>query len=480
MNDELGAARTPSACHDIVKLSPCRDWLVLGLGADPKTLAASLPPDAEVDYLECPSFFEQAGEHWRASIPSRWRRVETFDPLGDQNVIMHSDAMQLFPSFWGPVGAALALPCPAGSGPSGGKIALVPAEESRLIATEAAQALRDAGFQVLRVGPDDLLPFLEQGRPDLFLSINFTGLDPYGAASAVLARAGVPVAVWCVDNPLHSLSSLKSGYWKDVHLFVTDDWFVEPLKRHGAKSVRHLPLAANPDFFKAVPDRGDLADKLLFVGHSAFPNKNVFFAGLTLPGQAWAEARAMLEHGGRPDFGWWAKRLGIERFWPGGRVRLPGLGAEESGLAWRTLILSEAARAGDLAVCGNEDWTALVDAPFTLLPLVDYYGPLAGMYASARSVVGATSQLLPHGLTQRHFDVWAAGGCLLSDDTPGLNIFPEDLVRPMTFHAPSDIPAALRSLERDRHGLIAAWRELIGREHSYARRIQTILERLFP
>lgn len=476
--DELGSPKTLMAGHDIVMLAQSPDWLILGLGPDPATLAAELPTNARVEYLECPAFFEQAGEEWRAAIPAAWSRMESFDPHRERNIIMYGAAMQLFPSFWGPVAAALALPRPAERGPGEGKIALVPAEESRLIASEAARALRDEGFQVREVGPNDLIPVLEESRPDLFLSVNFAGLDPYGAAQAVLERAGVPVAVWCVDNPFHSLSGVKTNAWKNLHLFVTDGWFVEPLERHGAKSVRHLPLAANPDFFKAVPDKPGLQDKLLFVGRSEFPDKKAFFAGLTVPEDAWAEALAMLHGGERPDFGWWASRLGTGRLWPGREARRAGFGAEQSGQAWRSMVIREAAQGGGLVVCGDEAWRGLVDAPFILLPPVDYYGPLAGMYASARFVLGAVSPLLPHGLTQRHFDVWAAGGCLLTDATPGLGIFPEELTRPVTYRTAQEIPALARSLERERAGLIASWRELVASGHTYAKRIRSILEQI--
>jgi hypothetical protein len=478
LTDELGFSKSLFPGHETVRTCASREWLVLGLGPDPAALAESLPPDAEVFYLECPSFYDQTDGDWRAAIPPGWRRVESFDPLKDRNIILYEAGMQLFPGFWGPVTAALALPCPAGQ--TGGKAVLVPTEKSRLIASEVSQALVAEGFQVLPVAPGDLLPILETSRPDLFLSINFAGLDPFGAASSVLARAGVPVAVWCVDNPFHSLSALKSHFWQDVHLFVTDDWFVAPLKGHGAKHVHHLPLAANQDFFKAAPDRPELADKLLFVGRSAFPDKAAFFAGLKLPDDALALALAMLERGDRPDFAWWSERLGVERLWPGKDVRLAGLGAEESGRAWRAQVLAEAAKAGELVVHGDGAWRTLVPSAFDLRAPVDYYGPLAGMYASARCVIGATSPLLPRGLTQRHFDVWAAGGCLISDDTPGLDLFPAELTRPITFHTPSSIPAALASLERNRMDLIRAWRELVSREHTYAHRIQSILEHISP
>jgi len=476
--DELGVPKTLIAGHDVVRRSQSRDWLVLGLGPDPQTLAAGLPPDARVGYLECPDFSGQAGGDWRAAIPAAWQRVEAFDPLVDQNILFYSAAMRLFPGFWAPVRASLRLPRPALAGSGGDRTALVPDQENRLIAPEAAQALRDEGFAVRAVGRDDLIACLEHSRPELFLSINFAGLDRYGETQALLARAGVPVAVWCVDNPFHALSGVKTVAWKHLHLFVTDDWFVEPLRRHGAQSVHHLPLAANPDFFQAVPDRPDLADKLLFVGRSAFPDKERFFSGLSLPAELWREAQDMLLRGRRPDFSWWAGKLGIAAFWPGVAARRVGFGAEESGLSWRSMVIREAAGTGSLAVCGDDSWREATDIPFDLLPCVNYYGPLAGMYASARYVLGTVSPLLPHGLTQRHFDVWAAGGCLLTDNTPGLDIFPRELARPVTYGRAGDIPALARNLENDRAGLVAAWRDLIASKHSYRHRIRAILERI--
>lgn len=478
LTDELGNPKTLLVGHEVVNRSTSRDWLVLGLGPDPQALAACLPPDARISYLECPAFIEQAGQDWRAAIPAEWRRVESFDPFCNQNILLYSFAIRLFPGFWGPVRASLLLPRPARSGKSSRKTALISAKKLSLIAPATVSALEDEGFAVQAVGRKGLLDCLEESCPDLFLAINFAGLDNYGEVQAVLERAGVPVAVWCVDNPFHFLSGVNTNAWKALHLFVTDDWFVEPLRRHGAKSVHHVPLAAHSDFLHAVPDRPDLADRLLFVGHSSFPNKDAFFSGHSLREDIWGEAQAMLLRGERPDFGWWAGKLGIETFWPGMQARRAGLGAEQSGLAWRSKVIREAATTGDLVVCGDDAWRTLVDAPFELLPCVDYYGPLAGMYASARYVIGTASLLLPHGLTQRHFDVWAAGGCLLTDGTPGLDIFPRELTRPITYGTAREIPNLARSLEKDRAGLAGAWRELIRREHTYGHRVRAILERI--
>lgn len=478
--DELGAAKTLAPGHEVVAHSGGRDWLVLGLGPDPAGLAGELPAGARVRYLECPAFLEQAGPDWRRSIPADWKPVATLDPAFSGNILFYRQATALFPAFWGPVRAALLLPVlpPAGD-PE--KTVLLPRETGGLVASGLAAGFAAEGFPVRFVDRGELLDCLEQARPTLFVSVNFVGLDRHGEVQALLARAGVPVAVWCVDNPFHCLSGVRTTAWRELALFVTDDWFVEPLRRHGARSVHHLPLAADPVFFSARADRPDLAGRLLFVGRSAFPEKELFFSGVRLDPAIWREATAMLGRGERPDFGWWAGKLGQETFWPGRTARRVGYGAEQSGRAWRSLLIGEAARAEDgLVVCGDAAWRDLVAAPFSWLPPVPYHEALPGLYASARAVVGAVSPLLPHGLTQRHFDVWAAGGCLLTDATPGLDLFPKALTAPVTYAAAGDLPALARGLgQRDRETLIRDWRELIAAEHTYPVRVRTLLGHLF-
>jgi len=501
LKDELGLAKTPGSARETLLRSSGPDWLLLGLGPDPAGLAASLPPGARVRWLECPAFEAQCGPGWRAAIPPEWTRLEPSAclslleranqggrpvqsgidaacPADGITISLSSSSLRLFPGFWGPLLAALTLPSPAPAAAL--PTVLLPASAGRLLRRELEQALREEGFTPKTVEPGGLANILRQERPALYLSVNFEGLDDLGLDFQLLKRAGVPVAAWCVDNPFHALSRLKGLFWRDIHLFVTDAWFVEPLRRHGAASAQHLPLAACQSFFQAAPDCPQLRDSLLFVGRSGFPGREDYFAGLTPPDDLWRQALRMLDRGERPDYAWWTRQLGCEHLWPGKQARLAGLCAELSGQAWRAMVIQGAAAAGPLAVCGDERWRELAQARFELLPPVDYYGPLARMYASCRCVVGATSPLLPHGLTQRHFDVWAAGGCLVSDATPGLDIFPAELVREITFRCAGDIPEALRRAEADRPGLVLAWREHVAREHTYRLRVRTIIERVTP
>lgn len=473
--DELGFPQRVAAGHETVNRAPGNDWLILGLGPDPGALAASLPSDARVSYLECPALFDQAGDAWRQAIPASWQRVDSFDPLADRNMLLAKAGPKLFPGFWAPIQAALLLPQPAPAGKAGRRTCLLAASPGSTIAPDVAWALGEEGWVARSVEQPEVLRYLEDAHPDLFLSINFTGLDRYGEFQAVLARAGVPTAVWCVDNPFLSLSGVKTNAWKELTLFVTDDWFLEPLRELGAHRVHHLPLGAARHFFGAEPDRPELAEAFLYVGNSAVADKELFFSGRSIREERLGRARDLLAAGGRPDFGWWVDELAMARLWPGLQARSPGLGAEEATRAWRVAVLDRAAATGRLVVCGDEAWRDLLDGSCRFLPSVRYRGALPGLYASARFVIGAASLLLPHGLSQRHFDVWAAGGCLLTDNSPGLALFPRELVAPITYHTAQAVVDVARALEAERGDLMAAWRDLIGREHTYRNRVRHLL-----
>jgi hypothetical protein len=337
--------------------------------------------------------------------------------------------------------------------------------------------------------------------PALLFSVNFQGLEALRDVLAFLRRHGGQAAVWCVDNPWNLLAGVRDPAWKGLPLFVTDASFIPALQAQGAERALHLPLAASPEHFlphprreAAFPAPEDLAP-FVFVGRSAFPGKAAFFSGLGLPGEMLEEARGMLLRGLRPDFLWWAERLAGRKApppaWPGRSARLPSLGAEESALAWRNLCLGAAAgfgsalaRKGDgpgLDVFGDAGWGEFLPPAARLRPPVDYYARLPGIYAKARFSLCLTSLQLPAGLTQRHFDVWMAGGLCLMDASPGLALFPEDLVRPVRFSSPADILCSARRAEDYPGGravLMADWRRIILAGHTYRHRVRTVLEAL--
>ncbi len=478
LKNELGICTTlPEGEQYLHLFGHGEDVLITCPGPAPALCVQALGTSRRVYLLQVAEFDSQMPASWYAAIPPDWERVSTEAArklLSKVRVLHYAPATRLFPSIFAPL---LAWRDPAPQLPVTQSVWL-PGPDNGLIIPELAHAASTMGltprFFPAHPSARELSLALDQGRPELFLSVNFHGLDPYGENQAVLEAASVPVAVWCVDNPLHLLTGQKNQLWKRLPLHVTDEWFVQPLRALGA-DARHLPLAASAHFFE--PGTPCPADRdLTFVGRSTFPDRDRFFAACRIPDGLAREAQAL--SGRQAHFGWWRDRLPNLALWPGNEVRILGLGAETASAAWRQGCLAALSETVDLTIVGDERWRSLVPKG-NVLPPVDYYAGLAEVYRGASFSLNLTSLLLPHGLTQRHFDVWACGGFLLTDNTPGLKLFPAELTRPVTFETPRQAAELLRSLAAApsrKEELRRAWQTHILTEHTYSARLRSILE----
>lgn len=409
----------------------------------------------------------------------------TNELIAQSRIVRYIPVQRAFPSYYAPLSARIALQ--GGTCPASQKTVWLPTSSHDLLGRELGHAFEEAGFVVrlmdheeLGKQPGTLLPrLLREETPDLFFSPNFKGLDHFGLSYHMLREAGTTVAVWLVDNPFNVLPAVKSRYWHDVRIFVTDHSFIGPLIETGAKWVTHLPLAASPHHFAdggTLPGHGhDLEDKLVFVGRSKFPKMEQFFAGITLPQESLEDFRCH-DNTERPDYHWWHKRLGVSPLWPGSQARSVGAGAEMAGVYWKSECLEAA---GSIVVFGDSGWHDLAQAD--VRPVVDYYAHLPAIYRSASVVLNVNGMQLPAGLTQRHFDVWCAGGFLITDTHSGLNIFPEELVEPITFTRPDQIRDLFLRFRKEtvrKTELRKAWRDCILRDHTYTNRVQTVLSAL--
>lgn len=455
--------------------------LFFGLGPNPAQTAAYIPPDTPVFFLECPHMQAQMNENWFTAVPENFQAINA-NELGpvlktQPTLWIYTPAVKAFPTFWNQIKALAAgfdfCPKPA-------QTVMLAASDRSLIKKELQKAFFQAGLAVQNVThtPDtvQLLCLLRQQTPLFWLSINFSGLDSRGENIALLQQCGVPVLVWCVDNPFHLLSQHTSELWQQCVLLVTDKWFVPHLRQLGA-SAWHLPLATDPNIFTPAPDLPP-QEGLLFVGSSSFPGKNKFFAGCTLNPQLEQKARQMMLTGKRPNLDWWLKKEGMPRAWFSPDWRQRGFAAESMSLAWRRHVLTTLSEQETTRIYGDRDWERLVPAA-QARAAVDYYAALPTLYATAEFSLNLTSLQLPCGLTQRHFDVWAAGGFLLTDASPGLDLFPDHLVHPISFSTPQQAIhkiATLRAAPALQQELRLAWQQEILGRHTYLHRVQNILE----
>lgn len=514
--------------------------VLLGLGPLPASTPATDQPHP-VWYMECPAFAQAAGAAWLAAIPATWQQLASLADLPPHAAIfLYRQNLKLFPTFWGPLVAQLRARIIACRTPQcASRTVLLPGTPHSLLLPELEAAFTAEGYTPRRVDPDglgrDLATILAEERPALTVSVNLAGMDALGERFHLLRACNSPTVIWCVDNPWHVLSALRLPWWRQAHLCVTDASFLPDLAAHGAGSLLHMPLAAWPELFAAASAPSTLPgvppeathraphngvsgagtsltagpnvpcphypasltppvslppaslmppaslprlDHVVFVGRSAFPDRDRYFAGCRLPDATMHEAQHLLHTPTLPDYHWWTTRLGTTPLWPSAQVRTPGYGAELCSTQRRALCLDAAAPLG-LTVFGDAGWQQVLPATATLHPPVDYYTTLPHIYARAHLSLNVTSLLLPAGLTQRHFDVWMAGGFVLTDATPGLGIFPRQLTEQLVFRTPADLPATVRRLDSDpalRVDLQRAWVQCLHEQHTYRHRIRTLLE----
>ncbi|CCO25380.1 glycosyltransferase family protein [Maridesulfovibrio hydrothermalis] len=481
IKNESGIPQTlPEGKQYFQDLGGSGDILFLGLGPVPETAAALFPDSSTLYYIECREFEEQI--KLRRELPPVFKRItqEQLKEKSKLRIVLYTPNKKLFPSFWEPVISRLRL---AGTGIQAKKrhkTVWIPGDDKSLLVPEISRAFAAADFTYRVIAPDamrkNLLSLLDQELPEIVFSINYSGLDNSGETYFMLCEAGVKVVVWLVDNPFHIISGVKSDYWKQVPTMVTDDWFIDPLEKLGAQKLIHLPLATDPELFNStVPKYPALEERIVFVGRSSFPQKKSFFSGCTFTQTDQIDAASAIRQGVKPDYEWWARRDRLNTFWPGRKVRETGFRAEQAGLLWRSNALENVK--SKLTLFGDAGWKDQLSAS-DLRPPVDYYTALPSIYAGSGITLNMTSPLLPHGLTQRNFDVWAAGGFLISDFTPGLSIFPEELAAECSFTSPDQLAELcdkFASLPRLRKSLSKIWHKVIMQEHTYNCRLHNIL-----
>lgn len=335
----------------------------------------------------------------------------------------------------------------------------------------------------------NIINTLKSKKPEFFLSINGRNLDSNGKMAASLDQLKIPLVLWILDNPWNILSGFKQDWWKECILYVTDESFVPMLEAHGAKKVSCLPLAASTH---SMHINNDIPrSNLLFVGNSSFPDKDKFFAAVSKQLEAplvvcknlinkffeAAQTNPKAESINFHQIYSYLYPSKQQNLWPGNEFRFVSYLASECDTYQKTHWLNTLS---NTKVIGDKAWEHLLKNPSRISPPVDYYTQLPSYYAASNFTINISSPLLPNALTQRHFDVWLAGGFLLSTPTRGLGIFQSDILSLTLVNSPEKAfeimgkfakkPSIYNEVKRSMVANIVA-------NHFYSHRIITILNR---
>ena len=508
-----------------------RRILFLGLGPNAELDALNLCKKAEkVCYIECESF-EKACEESKIPLtrPKNFVKI-TLDELTkifteEENsfhaweFFLYKQNLALFPAFWSNILIHLEELFTKQyddddnddddgdndeNAPEQTPSIFVAGSSQDLIHQELCDAVTCLGYTCLTASTalqdfdkedknevlSSITSMIRTKRPSLFLSINGRNLDDSGRIFYLLKQLKIPIAIWIADNPWNILSGFKQDWWKECLIYVTDESFVSMIKSHGAKAVHHLPLAGSTYSMQHENDAPDT--NFLYVGHSSFKNKDKFFSAVDKSDSTLSVCKNLVDkhfeliadkrESSLIDF---HKIYGLlyptrnQLLWPGNDFRTVNHLTTETDNYQKAHWLD--ALAQHITIIGDNAWQGLLGKQLTLLPPVDYYSQLPAYYANAKFTLNITSLLMPSALTQRHFDVWLAGGFLLSSPTDGMDIFDSDMTNLITVQNPelalelSDQYIAKPNSYRE---VKLSMRNLILANHFYSHRLNTILSHI--
>ncbi len=491
--DEIGNSRSLSTGKSAYEqLQSGEDILLLGLGVDLAYLKSLIKNDKnskenpKIYYLDSPDFTAQMTISYHEDIPNDWIRISHDKDtellnllLKNASVYRYIQNLVLFNSFWSNIIANFKFNSITHNEKKS-KTVIIPSTQNSILNYEVLQTFKELGYAPKTINAEnclsELMQVLKNEKPALFFSVNMQGFDREAIIFELLKKAEIPSACWCVDNIWNILSNYKQKWWQGLNIFVTDNSFVEQLKKHGAKSVHHLPLGT---WFKEPSLGSDLKlNKICFVGRSKFPEKDKFFAANKLNKGLFelSQKNKFTSIKSRADANWWLDKLNIQNLWNNTEIRAAFLGAETCSLQNRIDYLIEAQKLG-LTIYGDADWSNLLGENIDLRSPVDYYNGLSQIYKQAEYSLNMTSFLLASGLTQRHFDVFACGGFLLTDYSEGLNIFPTDLVQEICVYKPKDLMQTIVRFEKDcllKYDVRNAWQKILYDEHSLKNRLEFV------
>lgn len=374
---------------------------------------------------------------------------------------------------------------------------------------ECAAALRALGHRVVEVklgeggkvtSVGDSLGLLMRAcvahRPDMLLTINYTGFDRAAWFDELVAAMGLPVAVWFVDSPFF----LATGYLPpapDVtSFFCWDQSFVPMLRAHGAERTFHLPLATDPDLF-ANAQTGGTALPLGFVGHTLDAlvalwgrRDGVWEASERAPAASAASvasAAPVAAAAPTPTAEAWAQtlltdRAALHRLVPHvgppidrNVVRL----AHANYLASRTLRQQTLAALPQRAlhVFGNPEWKGCLPRAH-LHGGCAYGAQTARIYASCAINLNITNLQMPTAVNQRLFDVPAAGGFLLTDAQAEVPHYFAPDKEVVCFASPEELrdkAAYYGARPAARAAVVQAARRRTLAEHTYRHRMEALV-----
>lgn len=365
------------------------------------------------------------------------------------------------------------------------------------LSREIPLALQELKVNFLNFRPNDLgIPgkeFLQRTaeaitrfRPDFVLTVNALGLDGSGYMAQFFDSLDIPLLIWFVDSPDLFLLGREHVYPQNSLFFSCDPDGEEKAAGTIAKDMHYLPLAADKTRMKKPGNAPRIP--VSFLGDTWSAKIAACLKNHDLPAYFLREsgrvARAMADN--QPGNGLEFIRNRFPRLYSRMSSELdPG---NQNGLLhfiyWRANKLyrkdcAERILGFHPLIAGDKYWKKILDPErFDYHPPIAYGKEAFKLYSMSKINFACSSVQMSGAVTQRVFDVPAAGGFLVSDKRKQLQEMFELGKEAVGYSDPGEIPELVEHYlrkDKERAGIIKAARQRIGREHTYTHRVRALL-----
>ncbi|MBN1577406.1 MAG: glycosyltransferase [Chitinispirillaceae bacterium] len=325
--------------------------------------------------------------------------------------------------------------------------------------------------------------------PEIIVSVNMLGFDGNGILAEHTSRAGIPSAVWFVDDPRPIVLNRRKCITSEMVAFSWERAYIPWLQRQGFASVHYLPLAADPH--RLTPETpGGNRIRCGFVGSSMggrFLNdivaKFIWKPEYRMLADELA-AQVLLKPQGEVDRhimdACRARMISLPEHDEHTRTWLRSYILHTASMLKRKKCISCLQPSGVETFGDPAGWRELCGLELITHPDIDYRTGIAGCYRSIAVNFNITSCQMPSALNQRVFDVPACGSFLLNDYQTDLDeLFTKDEY--VAYNSHEELPEKVEFYFRNeqlRESVISSARKRILNEHTYLHRLRTIFKSL--
>jgi len=333
---------------------------------------------------------------------------------------------------------------------------------------------------------------IREVKPDFIFTINHLGFDREGALLALLDEIEMPCASWFVDSPHLIIPHYRRATTQHCGLFVWDHCAVGEMRTRGMDHVFHVPLGADVQRFRPIPDhenpRAKIDSAVGFVGNSMVKKCAARLAGMDIPDVLHCSLQALGEHFSRHSTR--EPEEVVKRWDPGVRAAYESLPGKEKADV-NTLIMWEATRVYRMAcvnkllhfkplIAGDKGWLELFDrGAFHYHPEVSYYSELPLLYNALPVNFNATSRQMKGAVNQRVFDVPACRSFLITDYEEQIEELFEvgkEVICYRHIDEIQDLVDYYLKHENERNRIAQKGYERVMRDHAYGSRMKFIIE----